>query len=264
VSPDGAAGRRPPRREPSRDPGVLHEPQFRSEPLDLEQSDDLGDEPVRAGTPSGIDVEGSVRDEPSLAWNAEGTARVHGYADLLEQRRRATPAAWRWATVAALALASGPFGIFGAFWSVLGGATGLGYLAVVVVAPVVEEMTKIALLLWVAEKRPWLLPGVGAIVLSGFLAGAGFGAIENIVYLEVYFPDRAAGIAPWRWLATAPMHAVASAIAATGVARMWRDGLRREAPPSIPLASPWIVAAIVLHAAFNAVAIGLSLAGVAP
>jgi hypothetical protein len=267
VSLGGDAGRGPAKRgrgAPSHDPGVLHEPQFRAAPVDFGQADDLGDEPVRAGTPNGFDAESSVRDEPSLAWNGAGIAGVRGYADLLEERRRSTPAAWRWGMVAGLALAAGPFGIFGAFWSMFGGGTGLGYLALVVVGPVVEEMTKIALLLWVAEKRPWLLPGAGAVVLSGFLAGAGFGAIENLVYLHVYFPDRAAEIAPWRWLATAPMHAIASAIAAVGVARMWHDGLRRQAPPRIPLASPWIALAIVLHGAFNAVAIALHLAGIAP
>ncbi len=255
---------RPRRRGPSNDPGVLHEPQFRATPPDIAEADELGEEPVRAGESNRTDIEGSVRDEPSLAWNAEGTAGVRGYADLLSEGWRATSAARRWATVAAVALAAGPFGILGAVWSMAGGGSGLGYLAFVVLGPVVEEMTKIALLLWVAEKRPWLLPGTGAIVLCGLLAGAGFGAIENLVYLNLYFPDRAAEIAPWRWFLTAPMHAVASAIAAVGVASMWHDAMRRQAPPRLPLASVWIAVAIALHGAFNAVMIALSLAGLAP
>lgn len=259
---DGSA--RPRSGTPSSDPDIAFEPQFRTTPPDPESADELGEEPVRAGTAREIDAGTSVRDEPSLAWNAGAVAGIPGYADLLTGRLRSTTAARRWATVAAVALAAGPFGILGAVWSMAGGGTGLGYLAFVVLGPVVEEMTKIALLLWVAERKPWLLPGTASIVLCGFLAGAGFGAIENLVYLHVYFPDRAAEIAPWRWLLTAPMHAVASAISAIGVASMWHDALRRKAPPRLPLASAWIVVAIVLHGAFNAAMIALSLAGVAP
>lgn len=262
-------------RAPERDPSVWAEPHLRARPLDLGAADALGDEPVRAGAlqanaegdRSAADSgppEASVRDEPSLAWNPAATSGVAGYGALVDRRLAETRATTRLAVLLLLVLAGGPFGAFGAFWAILGGEGGLGTLAVAVTGPVVEEMTKVALILWVAERKPWLLPGAGAIVLTGFLTGAAFGAIENVVYLHAYFPERAAEIAPWRWLATAPMHAVASAIAAGGVARAWSATMRERRPLRLALAYPWIVAAVVLHGAFNAIAFIGSLLGFAP
>jgi len=263
--------RHKPSRDPSRDPSVWSEPHLRGTPIDVGSGDALGDEPVRATEPqdaetrgSSPDLESSVRDEPSLAWNHADLAETEGYGVLLERRLAATSASARWMTVALVALASGPFGVFGAFYAMLGGQSGLGFLAITVTAPVVEEMTKIALLLWLVERKPWLLPGRTATVLAGLLSGAVFGAIENVIYLNVYFPDRAAEIAPWRWFATAPMHAVASALAAVGVARMWSAVMRGRAPARLAIAYPWIVGAMALHGAFNAMALVLGWAGVAP
>ena len=91
-----------------------------------------------------------------------------------------------------------------------------------------------------------------------------FGVIENILYLEVYFPDKAAEIAPYRWLATAPMHAIASSIAALGAARVWRDAMTRRLAPRVSLAAPFIVAAVLLHGAFNLAATVLGIAGIIP
>ena len=101
-------------------------------------------------------------------------------------------------------------------------------------------------------------------MLAGLLSGAVFGALENAIYLNVYFPDRATEIAPWRWFATAPMHAVASALAAVGVARTWSAVMRGRAPARLAIAYPWIVGAMALHGAFNAMALVLGWAGVAP
>ena len=259
---------RPPRSahrvDPEIDPSVWAEPHMRLRPLDSESADALGDEPVRAGMPRDIDPETSVRDEPSLAWNTRDGSSVDGYGEELARRVASTTTLLRWAVAAAIVLGAGPFGILGAIWTGLGIGGGFGYLLGTVVGPVVEEMTKIALLLWLVERKPWLVAGSVAIVCTGFLSGAVFGAIENVIYLEVYYPDRAEALAPWRWYLTAPMHAVASTVAAVGVARMWRGVMRERTPARIALAYPWILAAIVLHGVFNAVAITLAFAGIAP
>jgi hypothetical protein len=233
---------------------------MRVRPVDPEQADALGDEPVRAeSVDESMQPDGergnSVRDEPSLAWSAVAQADGTGFAGMLDERLASTGCVARWMTVLLLALGAGPFGVFAALWAGLAADGGVGSLSIIVTAPALEEMTKIALLLWVVERRPWLLPSAGAVLLTGFLSGAVFGAIENVIYLEVYFPDQAQEIAPWRWFATAPMHAIASTIAAIGVARVWRD----RTPARLALAFPWIVTAMVLHGAFNALAVLLEL-----
>lgn len=260
-----AAPRSPAQRpDPEHDPSVWVEPHMRLRPLDAAAADALGDEPVRAGVPREVDAESSVRDEPSLAWNMRSVSAFDGYGAVVARQTESTSALVRWTVAVAIVLGAGPFGVLGALWTVFGSGGGFGYLLVTVVGPVVEEMTKVALLLWLVERKPWLVAGSIAIVCTGFLSGAVFGAIENVIYLEVYYPDRAEELAPWRWYLTAPMHAVASTIAAIGVARMWRGVMRERTPARIALAYPWILAAIVLHGVFNAAAITLALAGIGP
>ncbi|MFM1804324.1 MAG: hypothetical protein RL136_1203 [Planctomycetota bacterium] len=241
---------------------------MRSRPLDHGSADALSEEPARAGeVVDGFvrdDPECSVRDEPAVAWKGDELRGIAGYDDLLADRLAATPLWMKFLTIALLVVVAGPFGVFGAFWTTLGGGSGAGYFLVIVTGPLIEEVGKVALLLWFAERRPWLLPGGVAIVLTGFAAGAMFGVIENILYLEVYFPDKAAEIAPYRWLATAPMHAIASSIAALGAARVWRDAMTRRLAPRVSLAAPFIVAAVLLHGAFNLAATVLGLAGIIP
>ncbi|MBI1304236.1 MAG: PrsW family intramembrane metalloprotease [Phycisphaera sp.] len=287
---------------PDHDPSVYREPHMRARPIDLGCADRLEEEPARAGAydaaPDEL-AETSVRDEPSLGWRASELTGVAGYADLLAERERATPTILRALVFVGLVLVAGPAAILGALWSSIGAGGGLGYLAVTVTGPVVEEMAKVAVVLWVVERKPWLigegligkgligkgligkgligkgligkgligrglLGGSASIVATGLAGGVLFGAIENLIYLRVYFPDAGEGLAAWRWGITMPMHALCSTIAAVGVARMWRGVMRARRPARIADAFPWIVAAIVVHGAYNAFAVTLSLAGNEP
>jgi hypothetical protein len=105
---------------------------------------------------------------------------------------------------------------------------------------------------------------VDFIIACGAASGLLFGAIENLLYIHVYFPDAGPELARWRWMVTMPMHAACSTIAAVGVAVMWRRVMREGAPARIADAFPWIVAAMLIHGANNALAILLSVFGVDP
>jgi RsiW-degrading membrane proteinase PrsW (M82 family) len=262
---------------PDHDPSVYREPHMRARPIDLGCADRLEDEPVRAGAHEADSdelAETSVRDEPSLGWRASELTGVAGYADRLAERERATPTIVRALVFVGLVLVAGPAAILCALWSSIGAGGGLGYLAVTVTGPVVEEMAKVAVVLWVVERKPWLIGrgllerslfgGSASIVATGLAGGVLFGAIENLIYLRVYFPDAGEGLAAWRWAITMPMHALCSTVAAVGVARMWRGVMRERRPARITDAFPWIVAAILVHGAYNAFAVTLSLAGLEP
>lgn len=257
-------------RKPDHDPSVFREPHMPGTPLDLASGDRLDEEPVRAGPDGVADAESSARDEPSLAWRADGMKDIAGYADHLAERERETSSATRALVFAGLVVVAGPAAILCALWSSLGLGGGLGYMAVTVTGPVVEEMAKVAVVLWLVERRPWLLgasglwPGTAAIIATGLAGGILFGAIENAIYLTVYFPDSGEELALWRWAVTMPMHALCSTVAAVGVARAWRRVMSARVPARISDAFPWIVAAILIHGFYNAFAVLLSVTGLEP
>ena len=255
--------------KPDDDPSVFREPHMLGQPLDLSSGDALDEEPARGGPIEPDDNDNSVRDEPSLRWQADSLGGIEGFAQIVAARRAATPAAVRALVLVGLVLASGPLAILCAIWSQLGAVGGAGYFAVAFTVPVVEEMAKVAAVLWLVERKPWILPGrllagSGAIIACGAASGLLFGAIENLLYIHVYFPDAGPELARWRWMVTMPMHAACSTIAAAGVAVMWRRVMREGTPARIADAFPWIVAAMLIHGANNALAILLSVFGVEP
>lgn len=236
------------------DHGIHAEPHLRPAAPTPTPGQDLADEPhlrPAAAAPA-ADTEPSdqgVADEPALRWAKMDPVRFPAYADQVRRRHAETPA-WKklLATLAAVLIA-GPLAVGG---TVLGPGFGVGLLGIVVVGPVVEEVMKVAWVLYLAERRPWLLSGGGAIILVGAAAGLAFGAIENVLYIYVYFPD-ADGLAAYRWGVTMPLHAAWSTLAAVGVSRSWRR-IMQTGERSAAAVGPWLVAAIVLHGGYNAAA----------
>lgn len=203
----------------------------------------------------------SVWDEPTLA----GDPAAHGapgYGALMAQRRAATGKGATWAIVLAAALASGPVAVASAL--LLNQQTALGILAVVLFAPVVEEPAKVILPLYFVEKRPWLFANRFQILLCAAAGGVAFGAIENLLYLGPSVLDFSQGLTVWRWTICAGMHVVCALISGVGLMHVWQDAWERSARPRIALAAPYLVAAMVLHGAYNALAVALSVAGFTP
>ena len=203
-------------------------------------------------------------DEPGLAWAAGQDGRLPRYGDHFRRQWERTHGAARWVVVVLAGLAAGPFAVLGAMFQAMTGQTGFGHLAVILFGPIIEEVLKIACALMLVERRPWLLPGVAGILCIGVLGGFGFAAIENVMYLRVYFPDHGPGLAAWRWTVNVALHTGCTVIAAWGVARTWRAVVCDGRPPDLSLAMPWLIAAIIIHGVYNAFAIALGMLGHAP
>jgi RsiW-degrading membrane proteinase PrsW (M82 family) len=181
------------------------------------------------------------------------------YARWFEERRAGFGWGRSWGVVALVALAAGPWAVLGALYS--GGQSWSGVLATVVFAPVVEEMLKVALAMYLVEKRPYVFRSAGQIVVCGLAGGAAFGVIENLMYLHVYVPDPTPGLVAWRWTVCTGLHVMCSAVTAVGLARVWRRTERERVSPDLSLAAPWVTAAMVLHGAYNGFAVGLEIWG---
>lgn len=199
----------------------------------------------------------ALGDEPALGHLAD--TELPTFESIYRARRGVTPRSKMLIAAVMAALLSGPFAILGALTGP-GGALSIVIL-VVVFAPLVEEMLKVAGALYLAEVRPWLVPSAAALVAIAACSGLVFAAIENVFYLGVIIPDPTPEIVRWRWIFGPLVHGAGSLLAGIGVARMWRALDVQGRRPDFRVAAPWILAATVLHGGYNLFATWLELFG---
>ena len=163
------------------------------------------------------------------------------------------------------AVVGGPFAIAVAFVQNTIAAMAIGILAMVVVAPAVEEVLKVAVLAILIERRPYLLTGAVRIRVSAWTSAVIFASLENFYYLElapgIQHYTVTETLVQWRWIACLSMHVLATAIVAEGLVRIWRRTVTELRPPRLEKVLPWLIAAIVLHGVFNGVALTLEMHG---
>jgi len=262
FAPGDAAHHQPPTGKPSIDPSIEHEPHLQDRPLDASsaqyealelQADrnwsvdaDLTDEDA---------IEHTVWDEPALAGDLAGPTPEDQltYARWLDAGIANTSWAHSWKATLLLLLSAGPWGIVGALiaQTSAGGLSFGGLLAVAVLAPVTEEIMKVAAALWVVEKRPFLFKSARQIILCAAAGGLVFATIENLLYLGFYNPGGGPGYALWRWIVCTALHVFCSTTAGVGLVKIWRDAIQNRHRPELAIGMPWFAAAMIVHGLYN-------------
>ncbi len=196
------------------------------------------------------DPEQSVWDEPAIL--AQGQPLPEGavsYGAWVQAQRAGFPL-WKSLLVStAVAVAAGPLAVAGTFLSA--GYTGTLALLGAFLAPVVEEVMKAALPLWVVRRRPWWFLSAWQIVLTMLASGAAFAAIENVLYLRVYVPNPEPWLVAWRWTVCVGLHTVCTFLSSLGLVRLWREAMQRGEIPQVERFLPWLTAAVLLHLVYN-------------
>ncbi len=241
----------------SSDPSVHREPHLRGEGYRADPSEAKTDaREARRRPPSEAEaVDQSVYDEPAFSAELAGPAAKGGltYRGWLEQGRERVSVEGSWGLTLLLALAAGPWAVLGAMLSEW--QSWLGALVLVAFAPVAEEMMKVAAALYVVEKRPFLFRSAAQIMLTVLAGALVFSVVENLLYLHVYVRHPSAALIAWRWTVCVALHTGCTFIAGLGLVRIWRDAWERMDRPRLPLGSPYLMTAIVLHAVYNASAL---------
>ncbi len=216
------------------------------------------DEPELASleVPPPDDVEHTVWDEPTLVSQTDGAEAPEGeltYRRWLEEGISRTSWSRTWLITAALVLTAGPFGIFGALTASGGGGevSLSGVLAVAVLAPVTEEITKVAGVLWAVEKRPYWFKSMAQVMLCALAGGLAFATIENLLYIYVYAPDGGEAFREWRWSICTALHVNCSALAGFGLVRIWDKAIRTRTRPELALGMPFFALAMFAHGLYN-------------
>ena len=193
----------------------------------------------------------SVWMEPSTGGHSGPTP----YAKWLETNRaRFTPAS-AWRLTLGLSLIAGPLAVATAM---VKGGTGAVLLLVVVAGPLVEEIGKIMAPLMVVERNPLRFTRSSQILVCGFMGGLVFAVLENVMYLRVYIDDPSPALTLWRWTVCVALHTGCSLLAAVGVARMRAVSLEGKRPPVIETGAPWILLSVIVHGAYNFIALFLN------
>lgn len=214
--------------------------------------DDLSEEPVFHNVERlSASDDASVAGEPALAdVDSAEEARAARRAWLVRQWMEPRTGG-RLGVFAALCAVSGIFAVACALLK--GTAVGGLALAVVVAAPVVEEVGKAAGPLMVLEKKPWLFGSASSLLLLGLASGFVFAQIENLLYFFVYIKqkDLTPGLMLWRLTACTALHMVCAMISCSGLARAWKRAARERDAFILQPAVPYFLTAMAIHGVYN-------------
>jgi RsiW-degrading membrane proteinase PrsW (M82 family) len=154
----------------------------------------------------------------------------------------------KWHLLAPFAvIVGGVLGVLGAiFQEILYGS----FFAAFVGGPMIEEVMKPAgVYLILAFKRSVLKRRIYTALLAG-LGGLSFGVIENLIYLNLYFPQHSQNLAIFRYTAGLGLHTITSFILGFGINEKLLQSVRGEIPF---LKGNWkfFIIPMVIHSMFN-------------
>lgn len=245
--------------DPPIDPSVFQEPHLAHSHFQIDPSERITDQTLGGSQNSNLSdpdrADSSVFDEPAYAGPIPEEALT--YARWIERKNSDTTIAQSLGMTGLLVLAAGPWAVLGAL--VQSGTVDVRFhfggipllIGVAVLAPVVEEVMKVAAALYVVERLPYFFKSAWQIALCALSGGLVFGVLENLIYLNVYIPNPGPFLVQWRWIVCTSLHVVCTGLAGLGLVRVWRDHRATLRPPNISLAFPFLAAAMVLHGLYN-------------
>ncbi len=140
-----------------------------------------------------------------------------------------------------------------------GAVASFRYFTLAVFAPFLEEVLKQSGMLWLLEKRPWLVRYSKQFFLSAFFGGLTFAVLENLIYYYVYLAvlpqERRLQVIAFRWAACTTLHVCCTLISSLGLRRAWKSQYAAGKPFEIQNALPFFVIAVTVHGAYNLCAV---------
>ena len=193
---------------------------------------------------------GGIGDEPVLSSAAAAKEERRNRLEWLETQWRAAPSTREWFLIPLLMVVSGFAAIV---CTLIKGGGGSMALATAVLAPVVEETSKIIVPAMVLEKRPWRFSSAAELLVVCAFSGLIFATVENLLYFFVYIPkdQLTIGILMWRLSVCTLLHVSCASISGVGLGRVWRTASERRSMAEISRAAGFVVAAMVLHGLYN-------------
>ncbi len=247
------------------DPSVFSEPHLVRDHFVADEND-TAEQPIPDEASRQIEddqIEHGIWDEPALSVKLAGPipADALTYDQWLSKNVARTTREATWRNTFLLSLAAGPWAVAGAFAAQLAHGSGSQVILACVVAPVSEEIMKVAASLWVVEKRPFLFSSKLQILVVSAISGLTFAAIENVMYLHVGLSAPTYELAELRWTVCTALHVACSLIAGLGLTKIWSHTMVTQSRPEVSRATPYFLMAMTVHGIYNFGAMTYALAG---
>ena len=195
-------------------------------------------------------IRDSVYSEPGFAGSGQGGDR---YREWLERQARTVGNGKVIGVTLLAGLLGGLVSVPGAFLAGYQSAFQAFYL--VLFGPVIEEFMKQSGMIFLLEKKPYMLKRSWQFWLAALLASLIFASLENLLYGHFYLrslaPDKLAAIMAFRWKYCTALHVGCALIAAAGLQQAWKRHLVRGVPAEFGDAFPGMTAAMAVHGLYN-------------
>lgn len=177
--------------------------------------------------------------------------RSDAFGDWFTKKKEQTTPVRSWVVVVALTLLGAPLGLAGTLMTLEQG----GVFNAALTGPILVEAAKMVTALILVERWAYLVRCKDQLYVVAMGTAFLYGVVQNIVYLVVLFPGSPETLVAWRWLICVPAHMLLSACAVRGLVPVWERTTEELRRPLIGRALPAMIAAIVLHGAYNAVVV---------
>lgn len=133
-----------------------------------------------------------------------------------------------------------------------------GFLGAFVAGPIIEEALKPSGVYLLLAKYPQALPSRLHTAFLSALGGLSFAIIENIIYLEVYYPEHSQGLVLYRFTVLLLLHSLWSFAVGFGINQKLIAAMKGEIP-FLSANKRFFIAPMLMHSAYNVAAVLFSL-----
>lgn len=115
--------------------------------------------------------------------------------------------------------------------------------------PMLQELCKILIPLWIVEKRPYFFTTWFQFVLIAIVTALSFSVVSNF-FLSLVVGEVTTSIFLFQWVGVLGLNLITASIANFGLEKIWRTSIKHGQPPRLEIGYPYFATAIGLHVAF--------------
>ncbi len=245
---------------PSNDPDIRNEPHLLPGYGKDPANDPAIDAPLgfdsraaQFSTHSEEDIDHSVWDEPSLPPAVVDATPESAltYANWIAQRREKWTELQAWTVTLGVVLLSFPCAAIAAIISWVCGNHFLvtDVFVACVAGPILQEICKITVPLWIVEKRPYLFTTWFQFFIFALATATVFSVVTNFFH-SLTAKEVSRQFFLFQWVGILGLNLITAAIATFGLETIWRNSINSGKPPKLEHGYPYFATAIGLHIAF--------------
>ena len=118
-----------------------------------------------------------------------------------------------------------------------------------IVGPMLQEICKIAVPLWIVEKRPYFFTTWFQFFIFALTSATVFATVSNSI-LSLVVPEVTRAVFLFQWVGVLGVNLITASIATYGLETIWRNSINSGKPPKLDDGYPYFATAIGIHILF--------------